>query len=249
MNSNQVYSNAIFQEMAVAMLRLAMVCTLGTVAADLASDEVSLNCGSHLGASGASDEAHKCSTAGDHRSHIFPTSKASCASSTTLAMPACRACCMYCTRSDFSVPRAFRLRKNILAGGSRQQKKLFYWYVEAVSAPSEKPLLLWLNGGPGCSSLGGMFVENGPFVLDSNLTVTLNPYAARAIVPCGSAGTAEAGPLACPECGQPRLTTPACAGRCVEPRRRERYSWNQVANVLYLEQPAGVGFSHPTGTT
>ena len=48
--------------MAVAMLRLAMVCTLGTVAADLASDEVSLNCGSHLGASGASDEAHKCST-------------------------------------------------------------------------------------------------------------------------------------------------------------------------------------------
>ena len=104
------------QEMA-AMLRLAMVCTLGTVAADLASDEVSLNCGSHLGASGASDEAHKCSTAGDHRSHIFPTSKASCASSTTLAMPACRACCMYCTRSDFSVPRAFRLRKNILAGG------------------------------------------------------------------------------------------------------------------------------------
>jgi cathepsin A (carboxypeptidase C)/serine carboxypeptidase-like clade 2 len=74
---------------------------------------------------------------------------------------------------------------------------LFYWFHEATSAPADKPLLLWLNGGPGCSSLGGMFVEHGPFVLDADLSVSLNPY-----------------------------------------------SWNVAANVLYLEQPAGVGFSY-----
>ena len=44
-------------------------------------------------------------------------------------------------------------------------KKLFYWYHEAVSEPEKKPWVLWLNGGPGCSSLGGMFGELGPFVV------------------------------------------------------------------------------------
>jgi cathepsin A (carboxypeptidase C)/serine carboxypeptidase-like clade 2 len=75
-------------------------------------------------------------------------------------------------------------------------------YHEAVSEPEKKPWILWLNGGPGCSSLGGMFVELGPFVVDSGLNVTLNPYA-----------------------------------------------WNKLANVLFLEQPAGVGFSYPSATT
>uniref|UniRef100_A0A803PQV5 Carboxypeptidase n=1 Tax=Cannabis sativa TaxID=3483 RepID=A0A803PQV5_CANSA len=41
---------------------------------------------------------------------------------------------------------------------------LFYYFVEAETDPTSKPLVLWLNGGPGCSSLGvGAFSENGPF--------------------------------------------------------------------------------------
>ncbi|KAL8139209.1 hypothetical protein V2J09_005210 [Rumex salicifolius] len=46
----------------------------------------------------------------------------------------------------------------------RKQKTLFYYFVEAEVDPASKPLVLWLNGGPGCSSLGvGAFSENGPF--------------------------------------------------------------------------------------
>ncbi|XP_016465881.1 serine carboxypeptidase-like 45 [Nicotiana tabacum] len=46
----------------------------------------------------------------------------------------------------------------------KKQRALFYYFVEAEINPASKPLVLWLNGGPGCSSLGvGAFSENGPF--------------------------------------------------------------------------------------
>lgn len=46
----------------------------------------------------------------------------------------------------------------------KKHKSLFYYLVEAEHDPASKPLVLWLNGGPGCSSLGvGAFSENGPF--------------------------------------------------------------------------------------
>ncbi|EFH38692.1 hypothetical protein ARALYDRAFT_497456 [Arabidopsis lyrata subsp. lyrata] len=43
-------------------------------------------------------------------------------------------------------------------------RSLFYYFVEAEEHPDTKPLTLWLNGGPGCSSgCGGAFTELGPF--------------------------------------------------------------------------------------
>ncbi|RHZ24317.1 hypothetical protein DYB37_010120, partial [Aphanomyces astaci] len=56
-------------------------------------------------------------------------------------------------------------------------QELFYWLVESQDDPATDPIVLWLNGGPGCSSLGGFFTELGPFVVQSDLTVKRNKYA------------------------------------------------------------------------
>ncbi|KAK7574410.1 hypothetical protein V9T40_011601 [Parthenolecanium corni] len=47
---------------------------------------------------------------------------------------------------------------------------LFFWFFRKTSDDwKEAPLLLWLQGGPGCSSLIGLFEENGPFRLVKNV--------------------------------------------------------------------------------
>ncbi|CAL1387217.1 unnamed protein product [Linum trigynum] len=40
-----------------------------------------------------------------------------------------------------------------------QQRKLFYYFVEAKTNSTSKLLVLWLNGGPGCSSIGSLELE------------------------------------------------------------------------------------------
>ncbi|KAH9771680.1 Carboxypeptidase [Citrus sinensis] len=57
-------------------------------------------------------------------------------------------------------------------------RALFYWFFEASSKPEEKPLLLWLNGGPGCSSVGyGEAEELGPFLTRKGKPeLKLNPH-------------------------------------------------------------------------
>jgi carboxypeptidase C (cathepsin A) len=79
-------------------------------------------------------------------------------------------------------------------------RNLFYWFTEATAVdPATAPLVLWTNGGPGCSSLGGgLFSELGPFYP--------NPAAPGTLMP-------------------------------------NPFTWATVANVIFLEHPAGVGFS------
>ena len=55
-------------------------------------------------------------------------------------------------------------------------RNLFYWFVESQSSPSDDPLVLWLNGGPGCSSLGGLTSENGPFQPTRNGSLDMNEF-------------------------------------------------------------------------
>lgn len=60
-------------------------------------------------------------------------------------------------------------------------RALFYWLTESPPSqhPESKPLVLWLNGGPGCSSLAfGAAEEIGPFRINPDgKTLYHNPYA------------------------------------------------------------------------
>ncbi|XP_055833602.1 putative serine carboxypeptidase-like 23 [Solanum dulcamara] len=55
-------------------------------------------------------------------------------------------------------------------------RALFYYFVESPQNSASKPLVLWLNGGPGCSSLGGAFGELGPFRVNKYGTLQRNQF-------------------------------------------------------------------------
>jgi cathepsin A (carboxypeptidase C) len=75
---------------------------------------------------------------------------------------------------------------------------LHYWFFESQRNPAEDPVVLWLNGGPGCSSLLGLLTEQEP------IHVNLDE---RTLYPNNNI-------------------------------------WNLESNIIFLEAPAGVGFSY-----
>ncbi|KAG5063891.1 hypothetical protein JHK85_005074 [Glycine max] len=58
-------------------------------------------------------------------------------------------------------------------------RSLFYWFTESPTSPQNKPVVLWLNGGPGCSSVAyGASEEIGPFRINkTGSSLYLNKYA------------------------------------------------------------------------
>lgn len=42
---------------------------------------------------------------------------------------------------------------------------LFFWYFKSEGNPDKDPTVVWLQGGPGSSSLFGLFNENGPYII------------------------------------------------------------------------------------
>eukprot|EP00397_Hematodinium_sp_SG-2012_P023478 GEMP01024394.1.p1 GENE.GEMP01024394.1~~GEMP01024394.1.p1 ORF type:complete len:471 (+),score=123.55 GEMP01024394.1:77-1489(+) len=83
-------------------------------------------------------------------------------------------------------------------------KRFFFWLFEARNpSGDDTPLVLWLSGGPGCSSSLALFAENGPCKVVKN--------------------------------GQETVTN--------------THAWNERAHLLYVDQPAGTGWSEGSFVT
>lgn len=56
----------------------------------------------------------------------------------------------------------------------------FFWFIEARSSPETAPLTIWLSGGPGTSSMFGLFNEAGPCevvqMADGSYGTTIRPF-------------------------------------------------------------------------
>ena len=75
---------------------------------------------------------------------------------------------------------------------------MFYWLFPSRNDPDKDPLVIWLSGGPGCSSSLAIFHENGPLSLKDGEAVV------------------------------------------------DEISWNNRANLVFVDQPIGTGFSGGT---
>ncbi|KIM81856.1 hypothetical protein PILCRDRAFT_821215 [Piloderma croceum F 1598] len=78
-----------------------------------------------------------------------------------------------------------------------EARHLFFYFFESRSNPDKDDVIFWTNGGPGCSSSLGLFMELGP-----------------------------------------------CRIRDANGTQYHPESWNQNANVFFVDQPVGVGFSY-----
>ncbi|PWY99105.1 alpha/beta-hydrolase [Testicularia cyperi] len=76
---------------------------------------------------------------------------------------------------------------------------LFFLLLRARHTPSKRKLIVWFNGGPGCSSFDGAMMEVGAWRMD------------------GKGGLVWV---------------------------KDGASWNEYADILFLDQPVGTGFSY-----
>lgn len=74
---------------------------------------------------------------------------------------------------------------------------LFFWHYQNRHIANKQRTVLWLNGGPGCSSMDGALMEVGPYRLKDDQTLEMN-----------------------------------------------NGSWDEFANLLFVDQPVGTGFSY-----
>ncbi|XP_076326712.1 putative serine carboxypeptidase CPVL [Tachypleus tridentatus] len=64
----------------------------------------------------------------------------------------------------------------LLTVNKTYNSNMFFWFFPALNNAATAPVLLWLQGGPGGSSLFGLFVEHGPLVVSKDMNVKLRKY-------------------------------------------------------------------------
>ncbi|WPG98537.1 pheromone-processing carboxypeptidase kex1 [Acrodontium crateriforme] len=77
---------------------------------------------------------------------------------------------------------------------------MFFWLFKNRHIANRQRTVLWLNGGPGCSSMDGALMEIGPYRVNEDQTLRYNDG-----------------------------------------------SWDEFANLLFLDNPVGTGFSYVDG--
>ncbi|XP_074371062.1 serine carboxypeptidase-like 13 isoform X2 [Apium graveolens] len=76
----------------------------------------------------------------------------------------------------------FKLETGYVEVGDKEDVALFYYFVESQRNPTDDPFLIWISGGPGCSTLRSLFYQTGPFTIEYPDTskeipdLHLNPY-------------------------------------------------------------------------
>ncbi|KAJ3206369.1 Cell death protease [Dinochytrium kinnereticum] len=75
----------------------------------------------------------------------------------------------------------FKMHAGLMDVGN--DSSLFFWLIQPNTEKPPERLLIWLNGGPGCSSMDGLFMEYGPLRVSPNQTITLNPYSWHTLTP------------------------------------------------------------------
>ncbi|TFK38771.1 serine carboxypeptidase [Crucibulum laeve] len=78
-----------------------------------------------------------------------------------------------------------------------EARHLFFYFFESRNDPDKDDVIFWTNGGPGCSSSLGLFMELGPCRINDGNGTKFHPE-----------------------------------------------SWNSNANIFFIDQPIGVGFSY-----
>ncbi|CAA7266369.1 unnamed protein product [Cyclocybe aegerita] len=78
-----------------------------------------------------------------------------------------------------------------------EARHLFFYFFESRNEPDKDDVIFWTNGGPGCSSSLGLFMELGPCRISNANGTKFHPE-----------------------------------------------SWNNNANIFFIDQPVGVGFSY-----
>jgi carboxypeptidase D len=89
------------------------------------------------------------------------------------------------------------LRCSHIEVDAQNSGNLFFWHYQNRHIANKQRTVLWLNGGPGCSSMDGALMEIGPYRVEKDGKLSYN-----------------------------------------------NGSWDEFANLLFVDQPVGTGFSY-----